>query len=396
MNPRLGNTGYLAMKKQTAAGTVGTPNFYVQLYEESVETAANHVLATPAAGHRFATSLVLPGQRSHKGDVTILGEANALSHIVNAFMTKGTTTGSNPYTHPYTLGEAAPYTWDIALGNNVKRIWDVQVSKITPVYNGNEMQIKASVSALGSFHGREISTVTGSGPYTITLKDPDGMYDGSPTKGLVVGDLIRFYDVSAGTSIDATVASIVNGTQITTSTNPTAIASGDVLHLRQATPSYDNQAPFTWSKTKFFIADTAANALAGSQVQLEQGTNYELTHAFRSDDGEQRSGSHDPAALARTIADLSLTIKRICDTPEDVANFNALTKRAIVIRHYAGSTNQYEFRVTINHYKVDKPLGLLKAGEIIFAEQTGLAQYDTTDGQAFDLKVISSVASATL
>lgn len=395
MTERLANLGYMALIKQTAPNTVLTPNIFAPLYEESMETLGNFQDLQQTAGSKYARQQTIVGIRSHKGDFTCMAEPNTAAHLFNGLLTQGTSTNSGGvYTYPFTgSADSATYVMDISLGNVVKRFWGVKFSKISPEFNDNEMRFKVAASAIGSFDAREISSITGSGPYTVTLKDPDGVYDGNPTVGLVVGDLISFYDVSLGTYITATVATIPTGLTFTTATNPTLIASGDTVHLRPATPSYNNLSPFLWSKARFQFGATASAALSAAHTPVEQGSTWEVMHSLNDEDGEKRSGSHDPAGLVRTTFDTSLKIKKIMDDPIDIINFKGMTKTACVVKMFAGPINQYELRLTYNHLKTDKPIGFNKVGELITAEIDYHPVVDSSDAQAFDAKVLCALTT---
>lgn len=396
---RLGNLGYFSLIKEVTPGTPLVPTDFIPLYDESITTEANLQDLDPAFGSKFKTYSTVIGQRTHMGDATVLLEPNTAARLFDMLLTKGTSSGSNPTTHNFSLSIASPasYTVDISLGNMVKRIFGVQSSSIAMDLNTNEVRGKITVSGIGSFDSREIVSVSGSGPYTITLADPNGVYDGNPTKGLVVGDLIRFYDVATKASVcDATVTTITSGTVLTTTVVTgamTAVSVGDALQLRPSTPSFNNLQPFLWSKTRFCFADTAANALAATHTPVEDGSSWTVTHDFKTDGGELRSGSHDPASLARTTGNIELTIKKFTDTPEDVIAFKNLNKSACVVRHFAGPTNQYELRITYNALITDTPLGNIESGDLIYSTLKYHTNYNQTDGQAFDVKVLNALSA---
>lgn len=394
MSERLSNLGYFGLIKEVTPGTPLTPTDYVPLYEETIQTDGQFLDLAPAYGGKFGTLTTIPGTRMFKGDLTCLAEPNTAARLVNAMLTQGSSSGSNPTTFPFTLTSVTPptYTFDLSLANIVKRYWGVGVSKITPVWNTNEMRLKVTVSALGSFEGREIASVSGAGPYTVTLADTQGVFDQNPTKGLVAGDLIRFHHTGSA-DIDAVVLAVTNSTQFTTSTNVSTMVSGDGVHLRPATPAFNNLQSFMWDKTRVGFGMTAANALAATHTPVEIGSGWEVIHAFNDDKGEDRSGSFNPAALVRTLADVNVTIKKICDTTEDEIAYNNLAKGAVVFRHFAGTTNQYELRLTVNHTKMDTPIGSIKVGNLIYVTQQLHTNFDTTDSQAFDMKVINALST---
>lgn len=393
---RFGNLGYLGLVKEAVKGTPLTPTDYVPLYSESIQTSLNLIDQQPIFGNKFATFATIPGQRSHKGEITVLAEPNTSARFFDALLTKTSTTGAGPYTHTFGLvagTDPNSYTYDISTGNIVARYFGVQVSKITPNWNKNELQWKISLSALGSFQGRTIATVATT---TLTL---DTTYDPTPTKGLVVGDLVRLYKTAGNVSADFTIATVnADGITITLSATAAAFATGDMIYLRPATTTFTIQPSFLWAKSLFGFGATASAALTNAtqalQTRVEQGSTYELIHNFESDDGSGRSGAFDPAVLIRETGDATLTVKRFFDTPEDVANMNNITKTALVIRHVSGATNQYETRITFNNLKTDgKVVPDLNSGDIVYSEIKYHPDYDTSDAAGYGVVIINALAT---
>lgn len=391
MAERLANLGYFGLKKETTKGTAVTPNVFVPIYEESLTTEANFVEDNPIVGNKFKRYQVLRGNRSHKGEVTVMGEPNTIGYLFDMLLDKGSTTGSDPYTHPFTLASTDPnsYTVDICVGAHVQRFIGVEASSIASSYEAGELRPKLSLSALKSWQGREVSSVTGSGPYNIIFKTD---YDPSPTTGLVVGDTLQIYDVSLGTYIDCIVDTITDGTTIVVSENVSAGTSGDFVTIKPQTPSFSLLDPFLWGRTEFRFAADASTALSATHTPLDEGTEWNIIHEFNNEDGEPRSGSHDPASLARKQGDAEFNIKKFFDDPLELERFNAITKRACVIRHFSG-TNK-ELRITLNNLKLrTNPKPPIKTEEILYSEVEYAPVLDSSDGQGMDVKVINSVSS---
>lgn len=390
---RVGNLGYLGIAPQSNATTPVAATDFVPLYDETLTTNRNMQNLQPAYGNKFDTFDTIYGMRQHNGEVTVLAEPNTALKFFSMLLTVGAKTGAGPYDWPLTLtpnGETY-YTFDISTGNVVKRFFGVLASKIAPVWNNNELQFKITVSALGSFAGRQIASVTGTGPYTVQLQTT---YDSSPTTGLVAGDLIRFYKADGSGTIDATVSAVTDGTHFTTTTNPAGIASGDFVYIRPATVAFNMLPSFKWTDTEFHLADTAANALAASQTRLESGSTWELGHDFNNAAGEHRSGAQDPASLARTVGNASLTLKKFFDTPEDIKAYNSVAKSACVIRHFAyDSGNTYELRITFNQLVTDDPYPQVKPKALSYSNMKMHPSYNITDGQAFSVDVLNNLTA---
>lgn len=387
----VGNIGYLAFKQEATKGVIaGTPNTYLPLYSESMNTNANFVAQQPIYGGKHLTYATLQGQRDHQGDLTVLAEPNTTAIILDMLATKGTTTGAGPYTHPYDFSATAnpkSYTVDISLGNVVKRFWGFELSSFSPDFNENEIRWAIKSSALGSFQAR---TITNIATNTLTL---DTKYDPNPTLGLFAGDLVRVYKASTGAVLNTTVTSITNGTTVVLGASAAAFAAGDIIHLRPATPSFTLLPTFLWAKMQFQFGADATAALAAAQTRVESGSTFEITHPFENDGGSKRSGGFDPASLVRLASDATLTIKKFLDTPEDIQAWNDLSKRALVIRFLSGDTNQYEARFVFYNLTLDEASASIESNTVTYATETPKVNYDPTAGKAVAITAINALAT---
>lgn len=389
------NKGYMAFIEEVTPGVALTPTVFVPYYDEDLTTDMNEDEDEPIVGLKYARYQMLQGQRNHQGGFTCLAEPYTADKLLNFILTKGNVSGgSDPYTHPKTLSIAADpktATVDIANGRHVHRFFGLSISELTPDYDKNKMIFKAKASALGAFHAAALTgTPTGSNPYTITL---DTTYDPTPTAGLVAGDTMHLYDVSADSYLNFTIATVASATTITTVTDVTSGAAGDTITIRPATPSYSSLlTPFQWARTQFCFSDTASNALSATQTRIEQDSSWTLKHNFLNKEGEDRSGGFDPAALLRTDGDIELNIKKFYDDPQEIQRFLAMTQRALVIRHF--SDNNHELRITINDFRISdggKPKH--KSTEYIYHEFKFKPVYKAADSQAWDVKVLNASSS---
>jgi len=389
---RHSNLGYIAFKKETTKGTAVVPNVYVPAYSEDLTTNWNLIEDNPIVGNKFARFQVLPGLRGHTGNLTVMGEPNTIGYLFDMLLRKGSTTGSDPYTHPFTLSTTNPnsYTMDISYVSHVVRFFGVEASAITPTWESGEMRPEVTVSALKSWAGRTVASVSGSGPYDVVF---DTDYDPRPTDGLVVGDLLQFYDYSESAIINAIVDGIdSDGVTIEVSENVAALAAGDYCTLRPATPSFSLLTPFLWQRTEFRFGADAAAALTATHTPLEQDSNWAIMHPFEEDEGSKRSGSFDPASLPRMQGDAEFNARVFFDTPEQLQRWLDIQKRAVVIRHFSGTG--YELRVTLNNVRVrEGAQPHLEAEGILYSDLNFAPTLDTGDGQALDVKVLNAVSS---
>lgn len=395
MNEQLANLGYLAIKKETTPGVVAaTPNIFVPLYSESLATDGQYVEDSPIMASKFFRYRVARGLRQHKGGFVVMAEPNTAANVLDMTFPKISSTGANPTTHTFkpvtdrtNSYRTNSYTVEIGLENMAVRFMGYGASKIALDRSDGLYRFNVDGNALKAFTTRTVTSVTGSGPYVINL---DTDYDTKPTLGLVVGDAIQVFDVSANSRIAAVVDALTD-TTITVSENVSAAASGDILTLQPQQPSWNVLDSFDLGRTEFHFGATADEAMSNAHTPLEQDSSITLIHEFNSD-GEARSGSYDPASLIRTRADIEFTERRYFDTPEEMNRWQQIGKRALVIRMFAEQGT--ELRITMNDIRAIKsPRPQLSASEVLYSETDYRPVVDVTDGQAFDVKVLNQVSS---
>lgn len=385
--------GYAAIGKQSDPNTPVTPSVYVPYYSQGITIDPHFQSDEPIYGRRFKRLQSLQGIRSHGGPLVVMAEPHSgpMWHNMLAANT-ATSGGGDPYTQDFgeslTL-EPGSYTIDISYGSYVERIWGAGAEKLTYAWNGEKMNYNMDISGLGSFNGREIASISTT---AVTLKTD---YDPAPTKGLVVSDLVKIVKAD-GTSTNFTVSAITSDTVVTLNATAAAYAAGDMIVLRPASPTLSFLKPFLWPLTEFYFAADAATALTNSatrtnQTRLDIGTEISLMYSFDNKEGTKRSGALDPASLPRTVYDLEIKIKTFLDNPEKIKDWNALRKKALVVRSRSDAT--HEQRVTVNNMTAltnDHPT---ESAAVIYHEFAYSPNYDTTDGQAFAVKFLTDLAT---
>jgi len=395
MAERLSDKGYMALIVEATKGTAVIPTVYLPLMAETVRTQINMNSPAFIFGNKAARWKSFMGLRKHTGKIECLATPGTVGYFFDMLLQKGNTTGADPYTNPYTLGDTVhSYTIDFLKGQIVKRFIGVEAKNIGIDFQENIMKLVVDVAARKQVSTMELNgTPTGSGTYTITLKTD---YDASPTTGLVAGDYMRLYK-AAGTTIDFEVVSVVSATTITTGTNVTSGAAADTISLRSREPSdadYDDtdlSNPFTFGRSEYCFGATATAALSATHTGIEQGSGvWNISHAITPEDGANRSGSLDPVIMPRGQGDVTVSIKRYFDTAEEWNHYLSIAKRALVIRHYAND-DTHELRITLNDIRKESFDDPLEISGLIYQEFNHRAHYDTTDNQMFDVKVISGV-----
>ena len=396
MPERNAAVGYAAIKKESTAGTPVTPDVYTPYYKQNISTDFHLMADTPVYGNRFKNFQHLRGSRSHGGGITVMAEPDTAARWLDMLLSKSSTSGSDPYTHVFGVSNNTPpnsYTVDVSLGSQVIRYWGVQASNLNIAWEDEKMQFELDVAALGSFHGREISEVDTT---DVTLKTD---YDDNPTKGLVDGDLVSIVDpTGAVATLNTTVSSVDDETGVTLGASAAAFSAGAMIVLRPATPSLSVKRPFLWGLTRYFFDDTVADALTASsdadnQTRLDPGTELSIMNEFEENEGSKRSGGFDPASLIRTVVDYSFKIKKFFDGPEDIKNWNALTKRALVMKSFSGASNEYELRIALHNMTQKNQTPETESASTIYTEPDFGANYDQSDGKGVEVTVIDAVST---
>jgi len=384
-NVYVGNRGYLALKKQVDKDTAIVPTVFVPYYQESMATINTKHRQNTVKGNRNAAQDTHQGLRSHGGSVTVLAEPNTAAHFLNMLMTVAAPSGGGPYTYVATVGDSEVYyTVDIKKGKYIERYIGVKANSLKPVYQDNTMQLEIALSALASFKVATVASVAGSGPYTINLNVD---YDPTPTKGLVVGDIIEVG------GINAVVDSIASVSSITVSEDVSALAGGEQLFLRAQTPSYTLLTPFSWARTEYRFGADASAALSATHTPLDDGTEWELVHSNEADEGANTTGSYDPSDIRRTTFDATVTTVRVFEALTNVEDFLDNNKKALVIRMFAGNTTTYEMRLTFNNLKITEQTKESASDSIVKLTDTLMPQYDSSDTQALSVTILNNLST---
>lgn len=387
MAEQLGNLGYLMIKKETTKGTPVTPTIGIPIFSESLNINMNLEDVDPIVGIKSARYAVLKGQRDYSGEVTVLGDPNIVGYFLDMLYTKTSTTGAGPYTHVFNLSTTTnpnSYTFDFAKGQAVFRFWGVEAREMGIDFADNQARFPVQVTALGSFTVREIASVSTN---VLTLKTD---YDDNPTKGLIASDLVRLY-LANGTTVDTTVSSLTSTT--VTVGSAAGVTAGDLISLRKQTPTYSLAGYLQWAKTEFRFGATAAAALSATHTPAESGSGWILKHMMNPDEGAKRSGSYDPVSVIRGLGDAELKTRVFFDSLDEQNRFLSGLKRACVVRHFTGASNQYELRTTFNNIVQGENPVNLQTNEILFNDINWRSQYDTSDAQQFAVTVINGVSA---
>ncbi|WP_440220928.1 hypothetical protein [Dietzia sp. MNB45] len=388
-----GNSGYLSMVRETTPGVAVRPVNVIPMYEETLTTELNPNTDNMVFGSKGARLLTTPGKRSHNGDITVMAEPNSTAMFFDGLLPRTGVTDNQDGTYEWAFNSTSfnatsSYTIDVSKGVSVSRFAGVQFSEVSPAWSENRQQWKVKATALRAFHSVAVASVDGA---VVTLSTEG--YTDKPAELLLVGDSVGIRRAN-GTHSSHTITDVTD-TTVTLDVAPSTVAAGDVVYLRPTTPTLDDLFPFLWSRTEFRWGETATAALAADHVPSEEGSEYAIMHEFEDEKGDSASGSFDRHMLVRSQSiDATIKVNNYYDNDKEAAEYNAIPKKALVVRSF--SVDGTEVRLTFNNLACtkggDKPL--VKADEALYYEREYVPNYDRTDGQTFDVKVICKLPEA--
>lgn len=394
MNTFLSDNSYLAIIEEVTAGTPLTPTTFIPLVSENLKTVVNHSADRRMRGIDWKTTGLLRGNRTHEGDIVVLGDPDTLGHFLNMLMSKTSTTGTaDGYTHTFDVGTPSSYTFDIKKGQYVQRYFGVHIQKLKVEFKDGQMQLTISVSAMGQFSVGTVGVaLTGAGMVSLTLDDN---YDIAPNNGLVVGDVININ----GTSVTLLTVN-ANGTVVTFASTAITASVGAMVYLVPQTPSFPAlQDPFYFGNLfAGFGVDASASATAAASRSTATPI-YELAITFSNNLFMQNgSGRFDPVQILVGTKEAQVTIKQLFQNAAQKQAWQDRTKQALTLAFFgkfikSDFSTQEKLTLTFNNIKLIEHANEIKVGEFIMDNENFEVLYDTTDSQAVQAVLINRTAA---
>lgn len=237
--------GYIAIIKESVAGTAVTPTNFVRLSGQSLEVNYGSTDVMEIAGTRERAIRSVPNRVELGGDVEFYVESKQIGHFLRSLFgapTTQTLTSNVAYRHGYTVG-ATPltYTVDICLAGSpwAYRYVGVMITNLKFEVEDNMIKCTATLMPRKAFINARVTTAVSSG--TALAVDQ--------TAGLTTSDTILIIDKTDGytTKATLTISSVGSDTALTTSTIGTSLAVDDIVVIRKAqTITYDQDRLFTF------------------------------------------------------------------------------------------------------------------------------------------------------
>jgi hypothetical protein len=392
--PYIADNSYLAIKPETTPGVAVIPTVFVPLVSESIKTVVNHSADRRMKGMDWKSDDLLRGNRTHEGDIVVLGDPDSLGHFLNMVMAKGITTGdaANGYTHPFTVGAPKTYTIEIKKGLYAQRYCGVLINDLKLAFADGQLEITASIMAQAQVSISSVGVaLTGAGMTSLTLDDE---YDISPNRGLVIGDVINVGGV------DLTLTSVsTNGHDVGfTSTSVTA-SIGAPVYLKPQTVSLPSlQDPLYFGNSLVGIADTSANADTAAATRATATPIYDFVMSIKNNlyaaNGSTRM---DPVQILTRTKEAQIEVKQLFENVEQRQSWMDRVKQAITVIMLgkfikADFSTQEKLTLKLNKVKLIDNDNAVNVGDHIVDDQKFEVLYDSGDAAAMTVSLVNRTA----
>lgn len=388
----LSDNAYLAIKPEATAGVAVTPTIMLPLVSESIRTVVNHSADQRMKGINWKANGLLRGFRSHEGEVVVLADPDTLGHFLNMTFTKGSTTGNatDGYSHPFTVGTPDTYTIDIKKGDHVVRYFGVMVDELKLDFSDGQLQITASISALGQFSVAKLG-VTSAGAVTSVTLDDD--YDIAPNRGLAVGDVIDVDGVALTlSSVDA------NGIAVGFSSTTVGKSAGATVKLKPQAVSFSTlQDPFYFGNLLVGFGADESEATTNA-TQANSTPLYDLSISFKNNLFKQNGSNRiDPVLIAPRTREAQIEVKQLFENADQRKAWLNRSKQAITMKFFgkfikADFTTQELFTLKFHNVQLLENDNPLSVGEFIQDEQKFEVLYDNADAKALTMSLVNRTA----
>ena len=247
------NYGYVALIKESTAGTAVIPTNYLRVMSESFN--ANYTIQdiNEVAGDRERRQRSVEGQIEIAGDIDFFVDPKMIGHFLRSVLgapTTQTLTAATAFRHTFTVTDnPLTYTFDMQRADApwVHRYFGVMITNVEFAREENAIKCTASIVGRKAFTQARVLTAANSGT-TLEVDQTSGLTTGDTLLVIQKAD-DGLSDGGYTTVKELTISSIDSETQLTTSTIDVQIDVDDIVMIKRATVSdsdYNQDDPFTF------------------------------------------------------------------------------------------------------------------------------------------------------
>lgn len=398
---------YLAAKRESSAAVAVKPTHFLRFKDGDVMFKQEIIANNPIQNNRWNALNAVKGKATAEGTYNVDLDANECVHFLAPALGSISTTqvGSDTtaFRHDLTVANTLPtITLEQGKGNLtdtsgnfqkfiVDRAYGVMINSFTISGSDGILNLAVNVKAHGLLQKRSMIADAWAGSSVVISLDS--------AEGFVATDDVTIYDETPTSEANEIASLSLTAKTVTIGTlaNSYTVAKNGKVELQPLTPSYATPAKvFSFIHSRFqFGADLTAAASA----TLENIEDWEL--AFENN-LEERFGSlrETPSVIAPKGAKCTFKYTKYFETSADRDRYLNQQKRAAILTITnneiisATDTNDSKYTIVVQMSDVrftshEMPTG---TDELYAASVEAECYYDTTDGQAIQIKVTNGKA----
>lgn len=235
--------GYLAIAKETTAGSEVKPTIYLELLSEDIVVNYNIQPVQPISGKIDMNMRSVKDKISVTGTITATIDPKNIGYLLTNFFGAPTTTtieSGKVYEHVFEPVALPPtYTFDVKPADNtcVKRYFGVRMTGLEISQTDNKMQISITINALKAFTESRITQATVSAT----------QFHVDQTNGLTTSDTVEFRDRDDPSTVNSTasVSSVTSETIFVVGSAAT-VSNKDIITIRKSSTLYTLSKDLIW------------------------------------------------------------------------------------------------------------------------------------------------------
>lgn len=407
----LSNSGYLAIKRQSAAATAVVPTHPLRFNEGDLMLEQENIEIESVQNNAFPTAMV-KGMHKPSGEFTADLDANECVHIMSGALGALTSstdvsseTDASVLSHQIDFAAALPNfsieqargtpsdTSGNRLGYEVRRAFGAQIDSFT-IKGGNSGKLEFSwtLNALGIFHRAKVLKNAASGSSVAIAVDT--------VEGLVATtDSVNIYDDTPQNEVDAIASLSTTAKTVTIATlgSSYTVANNAMLYLEPQSLSYSvPEQVFTNGDVEFREGATLSAASSAAESNLES---WELTYSNNLEGraGSLRKGNYVVAPKKRGV---SFKFTKYFESRMDADRYFNATKRGMEIKIMSDviisatdtAAKRYSITIGLSDVRFKSHKMATSYGELYAYDVEAICLYDSSDSRAIRITVVNASA----
>lgn len=391
--------GYLALKKEATRGVAVKPTNFVRHKGGGITYNQEIIANNPIQNTRHNAINAVKGKVTTDGEYSLDMDLREIGYWLYAVLgTVGVTNSAGVYTHTFSQAKKLPsFSLEQCKGDGsdtdyeVSRAFGVLCDSLEISGSDGLLEAKVGLKAIGIFlKTNAMINIAIGAPSTIDVQS---------TEGLVATDAIKVIETKGTLLTESTTITAITDTDTLTATiatTHTLATTAPKIELAAQSPSFPN-APLTasFANCRFRFGDDLTLAASATPENVENWT-------FTFENGvEERFGSlrNSPSKLAEKGSKGTLKFSQMFETKTLRDAYMDKARRAciltITLEDIISGTTAYSLNIRMNDLRFTMSKMDTGSDEIFVLELESEIFYNSTDGKALEMVLITGVTDYT-